>query len=107
VASGVAPDTLPVRLDVRVVAPGTLRIENSQAHIASGADLTFRGTYQRPIVFGRVEVTRGKFVFEGRRYLVTRGTVDFSSPVRIEPTFDISAETQVRVSSQPYLVTLR
>jgi hypothetical protein len=107
VASGVAPDTFPVRLDVRVVAPGTLRIENSQAHIASSADLTLRGTYQRPVVFGRVEVTRGEFVFEGRRYLLTRGTVDFSNPERIEPTFDISAETQVRVSSQPYLVTLR
>jgi translocation and assembly module TamB len=107
VASGVAPDTLPVRLDVRVIAPGTLRIDNSQAHIASSADLTIRGTYQRPIVFGRIEVTRGEFVFEGRRYLLTRGTVDFSNPVRIEPTFDISAETQVRISSQPYLVTLR
>jgi translocation-and-assembly-module (TAM) inner membrane subunit TamB-like protein len=107
VASGVAPDTLPVRLDVRVVAPGTLRVENSQAHIASSADLTFRGTYERPVVFGRVEVTRGEFVFEGRRYLLTRGTVDFSNPARIEPTFDISAETQVRVSSQPYRVTLR
>ena len=107
VASGVASDTPSVRLDVRVVAPGTLRIENSQAHIASSADLTFRGTYQRPILFGRIEVTRGEFLFEGRRYLLSRGTVDFSNPVRIEPTFDISAETQVRVSSQPYRVTLR
>ena len=107
VASGVAPDTVPIRLDVRVVAPGTLRIENSQAHIASSADLTFRGTYERPVVFGRVEVTRGEFVFEGRRYLVSRGTVDFSNPERIEPTFDISAETQVRISSEPYRVTLR
>ena len=107
VASGVAPDTLPVRLDVRVIAPGTLRIENSQAHIASSADMTFRGTYEKPIVFGRAEVTRGEFVFEGRRYLVTRGTVDFSNPVRIEPSFDISAETQVHVPQQNYRVTLR
>jgi translocation and assembly module TamB len=107
VASGVAPDTLPVRLDVRVVAPGTLRIENSQAHIASSADLTFRGTYERPILFGRVEVTRGEFLFEGRRYLVTRGNVDFTNPLSIEPKFDISAETQVRVPAQTYRVTLR
>jgi hypothetical protein len=107
VSSGVAPDSLPVRLDVRVIAPGTLRIENSQAHIASSADMTFRGTYEKPVVFGRAEVTRGEFVFEGRRYLLTRGTVDFSNPLRIEPRFDISAETQVRVSAQPYRVTLR
>ena len=96
----------PVRLDVRVIAPGTLRIENNDAHIVSSADLTIRGTYERPIVFGRAEISRGEFVFEGRRYLVTRGTLDFTNPVRIDPTFDIAAETQVRVPQQTYRVTL-
>ncbi len=107
VDSGLAPETIPLRLDVRVNAPGTLRIENSLAHIASSADLTFRGTYDRPVVFGRAEVTRGEFLFEGRRYVVTRGNIDFTNPVRIEPTFDIAAETQVRVPRQTYRVTLR
>ena len=96
----------PLRLDVRVIAPGTLRIENNDAHIVSSADLTFRGTYERPIVFGRAEISRGEFIFEGRRYLVTRGTLDFTNPVRIDPTFDIAAETQVRVPGQTYRVTL-
>jgi translocation and assembly module TamB len=106
VMSGVASETIPVRLDVRVISPGTLRIENNDAHIVSSADLTFRGTYERPIVFGRAEISRGEFIFEGRRYLVTRGTLDFTNPVRIEPTFDIAAETQVRVPGQTYRVTL-
>ncbi|HET9467351.1 MAG TPA: translocation/assembly module TamB domain-containing protein, partial [Vicinamibacterales bacterium] len=96
----------PVRLDVRVIAPGTLRIENNDANIVSSADLTFRGTYERPIVFGSAEISRGEFIFEGRRYVVTRGRLDFTNPVRIEPTFDIAAETQVRVPQQTYRVTL-
>jgi len=107
VAVTTASSTMPpVRLDVRVIAPGTLRIENNDAHIVSSADMTFRGTYERPIVFGRAEISRGEFIFEGRRYLVTRGTLDFTNPVRIEPTFDIAAETQVRVPGQTYRVTL-
>ena len=96
----------PVRLDVRVIAPGTLRIENNDANIVSSADLTFRGTYERPIVFGSADVSRGEFIFEGRRYVVTRGRLDFTNPVRIEPTFDIAAETQVRVPQQTYRITL-
>ena len=96
----------PVRLDVRVIAPGTLRIQNSNATIVSSADLQFRGTYDRPIVFGRAEISRGEFIFEGRRYLVTRGTLDFTNPLRMEPMFDIAAETQVRVPGQTYRVTL-
>jgi hypothetical protein len=107
VAGGAAvSESIPIRLDVRVIAPGTLRIENNDAHIVSSADLTFRGTYERPIVFGRAEVSRGEFIFEGRRYQVTRGTLDFTNPVRIEPSFDIAAETQVRVPGQTYRVTL-
>ena len=107
VAAAPANSTLPpVRLDVRVIAPGTLRIENNDANIVSSADLTFRGTYERPIVFGSADISRGEFIFEGRRYVVTRGRLDFTNPVRIEPTFDIAAETQVRVPNQTYRVTL-
>ena len=107
VVSGGSSSTLPpVRLDVRVIAPGTLRIENNDAHIVSSADLTFRGTYERPIVFGTAEISRGEFIFEGRRYLVTRGRLDFTNPVRVDPTFDIAAETQVRVPGQTYRVIL-
>jgi hypothetical protein len=106
VAGASTSEAIPVRLDVRAIAPGTLRIDNNDAHIVASADLTFRGTYDRPIVFGRAEVLRGEFIFEGRRYLVSRGTLDFTNPVRIEPVFDIAAETQVRVPAQTYRVTL-
>ena len=107
VAAAAPSSTMPqVRLDVRVIAPGTLRIENRDATIVSSADMTFRGTYERPVVFGRAEITRGEFIFEGRRYLVTRGTLDFANPLRIEPVFDIAAETQVRVPGQTYRVIL-
>ena len=107
VAAAPSSSNIPqVRLDVRVIAPGTLRIENNDAQIVSSADLTLRGTYDRPVVFGRVEISRGEFIFEGRRYLVTRGTVDFTNPVRIDPSFDIAAETQVRVPGQTYRVIL-
>ena len=107
VAASSSSSTMPpVRLDVRVIAPGTLRIENNDAHIVSSADLTFRGTYERPIVFGRAEISRGEFIFEGRRYVVTRGGLDFTNPLRIDPTFDIAAETRVRVPGQTYRVIL-
>ena len=45
--------------------------------------------------------------FEGRRYLVTRGSLDFTNPDRIQPFFDVEADTRVRVPGQTYRVTLR
>jgi autotransporter translocation and assembly factor TamB len=56
------------------------------------------------VLFGRAEVDRGEVLFEGRRYVVTRGTIDFNNPSRIEPFFDVEAETRVRVPGQTYRV---
>ena len=96
-----------LRFDVRLLAPSTLRIENEDARIVAGADLNLRGTLDRPLVFGRAEIQRGEAQFEGRRYLVTRGSIDFTNPTRIQPFFDVEAETRVRVPGQTYRVTLR
>jgi hypothetical protein len=102
-----APTTIPLRYDVRILAPSTLRIENDQAEIVASTDLNLRGTFDRPLLFGRAEIERGDVRFEGRRYQVTRGSLDFTNPNRIQPFFDIEAETRVRVPRQTYRVTLR
>ena len=100
-----AADTVPAAVRR---APGRalqLRVENNVARIVSSADLNLRGTFDRPLLFGRAEIERGEFVFEAKRYLITRGTIDFSNPTRIEPFVDLEAETRVRVPGQTYRVT--
>jgi autotransporter translocation and assembly factor TamB len=105
-ASGV-----PLRLDIHVVAPWTLRIENNLARVRASVDLRLGGTMDRPQLFGRGEL-RGDLNFEGNRYRVTRGSIDFANPLRTEPYVDLEAETLVRVpggtmgASQTYRVTL-
>jgi len=96
-----------VRFDVRLLAPSTITIDNDQARIVASADMTLRGTLDRPLLFGNAEIERGEVEFEGRRYLVTRGSLDFANANRIQPFFDIEAETRVRVPGQTYRVTMR
>jgi len=96
-----------VRFDIRLIAASTLQVNNDQARIVASADLSMRGTLDRPLVFGRAEIERGEVEFEGRRYLVTRGSLDFANATRIQPFFDIEAETRVRVPGQTYRVTMR
>ena len=98
---------VPLRFDIQIDAPaGSLRIENNIASVEAQADLRLQGTYDRPILSGRADIDRGDLVFEGNSYEVTRGTIDFSNPNRIEPYFDLEAETRVRVSDQTYRITL-
>ena len=97
----------PVRFNVRITAPeGSLRVENNIARLASSAELTLQGSYERPALYGQAEVDRGDFSFEGNRYQVNRGTIGFSNPARIDPYFDIEAETRVRLPGQTYVVTV-
>jgi len=99
--------SLPIRFDVQIDAPSALRVENNIAHMVASADLKLQGTYDHPVLFGTAQIERGDILFEGNRYLVTRGSIGFANPIRIEPYFDIEAETRVRVpEGQIYRVTL-
>jgi hypothetical protein len=105
----------PLRFDIQILVPSTLKVENNLVRMTANADLTLRGTYDRPVLLGRADLERGEATFEGRRYRLTRGSIDFTNPGKIEPFFDIEAETNVRVagvgatgstSGQTYRVTV-
>ena len=91
------------QLDLRVRAPGTVRIDNNLATLAASADLAIQGTTRAPVVTGRAEIERGRLFFQGRTYVIQRGALDFVNPQRLDPLFDIEAETRIR----SYRVTLR
>jgi hypothetical protein len=91
------------RLDLRVQAPGTLRIDNNLATLAARAELLLQGTTDAPVVTGRAEIERGRLYFQGRTYVIQRGVLDFVNPQRLDPLFDIEALTRIR----SYQVTLR
>jgi len=92
-----------VRLDIRVEAPGTLRIDNNLASLQASADLRLQGTVAAPVLVGRAELDRGRVYFQGNTYVIRRGTIDFADAQRTQPLFDVEAETRVR----SYRVTLR
>jgi hypothetical protein len=90
------------QLDLRVRAPGTVRIDNNLATLAASADLQVQGTTGSPVVTGRAEIERGRLYFQGRTYVIQKGTLDFVNPRRLDPLFDIEATTRIR----SYQVTL-
>jgi len=92
-----------VRYDVKVDAPGTLKIDNNLATLQARADLNLQGSYAAPVVLGRAEIDRGRVYFQGNTYTVRRGTIDFTNPQKLDPFFDVEAETRVR----SYNVTLK
>jgi translocation and assembly module TamB len=103
---GPAVPTLPLRYDVQINAPSTLQVRNNTVQMSARANLQLRGTYDRPQLFGRAEVDRGEFTFEGKRYRIRRGSMDLANPTRIDPFLDLEMETEVRVPGETYRVTI-
>ncbi|HEY6373931.1 MAG TPA: translocation/assembly module TamB domain-containing protein, partial [Edaphobacter sp.] len=84
-----------IRLDVRVTSAPQLDFQNAFAKLAGTVDLTIRGTVATPSILGRIQITDGSATFAGQKYQLQRGDIFFSNPVRINPTIDIDATTQV------------
>src|SRR4029450_13939782 len=92
VPSGGAEPTaaFPLKFDVQILVPSTLRVENNLVRMVANADLMLRGTYDRPVISGHADIDRGEVTFEGRRYRITRGPMEFTHPPPIEPLIDVS-----------------
>jgi autotransporter translocation and assembly factor TamB len=103
---GAAQPALPLRYDVQINAPSTLQVRNNTLQMVARANMQLRGTYDRPQLFGRAEVDRGEVLFEGKRYRITRGSMDQANPTRLDPFLDLEMETQVRVPGETYRVTI-
>jgi translocation and assembly module TamB len=87
-------DTLS--LDLAVSANRSIRLDTALVKLNSMADLKLKGTMANPILTGRLEADGGDIYFQGTRYRINRGRVDFNNLVRLDPHIDLEAETNVR-----------
>ena len=99
--------TLPLDLDIRIVAPSSLRMTNNAVRVVASADLTVQGTYDQPQLFGAADLESGEAFFEGLRYRLNYGTISLANPNKIEPFVNVEVETDVRVPGQTYRVTVQ
>ena len=94
-------DRVLVNIDVKTAEE--VVVDNNYGRLDIAANLRIVGTVAEPVPTGRLTIGEGGDVFlGGRTYEVVRGTVDFTSTTRVEPTVDIALQTRV----QRYDITL-
>jgi translocation and assembly module TamB len=82
-----------VRLDVDVIADGTIKIKNNLADADARGEFKVVGDVRRVIVLGAFDVIEGYFEYQGNRYDLKRVNVEFQDPRRNNPRLDVRAET--------------
>jgi translocation and assembly module TamB len=83
-------------LDLTITGDRNIKLDTPLIKMSSRADLKVKGTAENPQVTGSIESSGGDIYFQGTRYRVTRGRLEFVNPVRIDPRIDLEAETDVR-----------
>jgi hypothetical protein len=108
-AGGPADESaVPLKLDLNIRAPSRrLSIDTANAQIFGSANLLVRGTLDNPSMTGNVNIESGNLFFNGNRFTVLPSSIDFFNPSRIQPSFDITVTTRLRVPQQTFDVTIR
>ena len=103
-AQASAPTTIPnpksplnnLHLDVRILSSPELTVQTTLAKLSGDVDLRLRGTGERPVLLGRINIAEGDIKLGGTKYHLERGDITFLDPVRIDPVLDVEATTRVR-----------
>jgi translocation and assembly module TamB len=83
-------------LDLSITGDRNIKLDTTVFKITSRADLKVRGTATDPLITGSIDASAGELFFQGARYHITRGRIDFINPVRFDPHIDLEAEADVR-----------
>jgi autotransporter translocation and assembly factor TamB len=82
-----------VRLDINVIADGTIKIKNNLADADVRGEFKIVGDAARVIVLGAFDVDTGTVEYQGNKYELKRLSVEFQDPRRNNPRLDARAET--------------
>jgi hypothetical protein len=97
-----------VTLNVLLRGAENMRIDNNIARASLELDLSVKGTLRRPWLVGRVAIPEGHLYFQNNDFRIASGSVEFLTLDRIDPTFNIRADTTTRnaVDDQEYAIDL-
>lgn len=96
-----------VRLDVHVVAPDGLFIDNNFARLEARANLHVGGTIDRVRLGGVLDVIDGKVFFRGRTFDLLTGVVDFRPELGLVAGIEFVAESEIETRDGTYTVTVQ
>jgi translocation and assembly module TamB len=91
-----------IQLNVGVHSTNNVNLVSRTLSVNGDANLQIRGTAADPVILGRVNLNGGDIIFNGNRFVLTGGTVQFVNPSETEPVVNLSLNTTI----QQYNITM-
>jgi translocation and assembly module TamB len=84
-----------IKMNVSLNSASEMALASSKLSVQGSANLMVRGTAAEPVLLGRTDITGGELFFNGNRYKVENGVIQFVNPVRTEPVVNVLVTTTV------------
>ncbi|MES2221058.1 MAG: translocation/assembly module TamB domain-containing protein [Acidobacteriota bacterium] len=91
------------RLNIAVSSLNNLNLVSRTLSVNGTANLQVRGTLAQPVILGRVNLANGDVIFNGNRFTVSGGTVQFVNPSETQPVVNVALNATI----QQYNIHLR
>lgn len=87
---------LETELNVKISGDKDILVDNNIAKTSLRVDLLLKGTIANPTIFGRIETDSGDVYFRNNEFEIVHASADFIDPDKVNPYFDITANTAVK-----------
>ena len=85
-----------LRLNVAVRSTQSVNLVSRTLSVNGAANLRLSGTAAEPVLLGRAGITGGDLIFQGNRYILQGGVIDFVNPSQTEPNVNLSMTTTIQ-----------
>lgn len=87
--------TQNLKLDVGIQSTGGVSLVSRTLSLQANANLRATGTAAQPVILGRVNVNGGDLIFNGNRFVLEAGTIDFVNPTQTQPVVNAGVSTTI------------
>jgi translocation and assembly module TamB len=100
-SGGIAPPSSQgfaqnTRLNIAISSANNLNLVSRTLSVDGTANLQVRGTIAQPVILGRVNLTNGDVIFNGNRFTLSGGTVQFVNPSQTQPVINLALNTSIQ-----------
>jgi translocation and assembly module TamB len=92
-----------LQMNVNIRSSQTINLVSRTLSVSGSANLRVTGTAAEPVILGRINMTGGDLLFQGNRYVLQSGVIDFVNPTRTDPNVNVSISTTI----QEYNIAMR
>ncbi len=85
-----------LKLNVSVQSTSGISLVSRQLSLQANANLRVQGTADQPVVLGRINLNGGDLIFQGNRYVLQGGFIDFVNPYQTQPVLNVRVNTTIQ-----------